>query len=252
MHRLRRSLVAPVLGVTAVTAVLFMGTRALAQTSDGSSPEWARRTYLSDCAVCHGADATGSTRGPSLTGVGRASIDFMVTTGRMPLSEPDQRMARRTPRYDADQQRALVDFVTTLSVAAPSGAGPDVPTLDLAGANVARGGELFRAQCAACHAWSGGGGALLDRESPGVAAATPTQIAEAIRTGPGAMPVFGTAALDDRQLNDTVAFVDSLKHTDDRGGLALGHVGPVSEGAIAIVGALGLLLIGARWIGTSR
>jgi ubiquinol-cytochrome c reductase cytochrome c subunit len=82
--------------------------------------------------------------------------------------------------------------------------------------------------------------------------ATPQQIAEAIRTGPGSMPVFGNAALDDAQLNDTVAFVDSLKHTDDRGGLALGHVGPVTEGAIAIVGALGLLLLATRWIGTDR
>ena len=66
------------------------------------------------------------------------------------------------------------------------------------------------------------------------------------------MPVFGPAALDDRQLDDTVAFVDSLKRPDDRGGLALGHIGPVTEGAIAIVGALGLLLLASRWIGTER
>ena len=180
-------------------------------------------------------------------GVGSASIDYMVSTGRMPISEPSQRTERRAPRYSPDEQRALVEYVAGLS-----GGGPDIPSVDLSDADVAKGGEHFREQCAACHAWSGAGGALLQREAPGLRAATPTQIAEAIRTGPGSMPVFGTAALDDRALSDTVAFVDSLKQPDDRGGLALGHVGPVSEGAIAIVGALGLLLLAARWIGTDR
>jgi len=207
----------------------------------------ARRTYLSDCAVCHGADAAGTDRGPTLHGVGKASIDYMVSTGRMPISEPFQRTERRTPRYSADDQRAIVDYVAGLT-----GDGPDVPSVDLSSADVARGGEHFREQCAACHAWSGAGGALLQREAPGLRAATPTQIAEAVRIGPGSMPVFGPAALDDRALIDTVAFVDSLKQPDDRGGVALGHVGPVSEGAIAIVGALGLLLLAARWIGTDR
>ncbi|HMC68085.1 MAG TPA: cytochrome c, partial [Mycobacteriales bacterium] len=186
-------------------------------------------------------------RGPSLHGVGKASIDYMVSTGRMPISEPFQRTERRTPRYSGDDERALVDYAAGLA-----GGGPDIPLVDVGDADVARGGELFREQCAACHAWSGSGGALLQREAPGLTAATPTQTAEAIRTGPGSMPVFGPAALDDSALNDTVAFVDSLKRTDDRGGLPIGHVGPVSEGAIAIAGALGLLLLAARWIGTDR
>jgi ubiquinol-cytochrome c reductase cytochrome c subunit len=205
------------------------------------------RTYLSGCAVCHGADAHGTSLGPSLVGVGRASIDYMITSGQMPLADPDSPLERRPSPYSPDLQQALVDYVTALA-----GGGPGVPNLDPAAADVAAGGVLYRGQCAACHAWSGTGGALLDREAPRLTAATPTQIAEAIRTGPGAMPVFGPAALNDEQLNDTVAFVDSLKRPHDRGGLSLAHLGPVSEGAVAIVLGLGLLLVGVRWIGTDR
>jgi ubiquinol-cytochrome c reductase cytochrome c subunit len=202
---------------------------------------------LADCAVCHAADGSGTDRGPSLKGVGRASVDYMVTTGRMPLAEPTDQLERRTPRYNPADARALIDYATSLT-----GGGPEIPTVDLASADVAQGGVVFREQCAACHAWAGDGGALLQREAPGLGAATPAQIAEAIRTGPGSMPVFGTAAISDQQLNDTVKFVDSLKHTDDRGGLPLGHIGPVTEGAIAIVGGIGLMLIVSRWIGTDR
>jgi ubiquinol-cytochrome c reductase cytochrome c subunit len=238
--------VGAVIAVSLITGlwILLAGRPAAARSQQDAD---VHRIYLGDCAVCHGADGEGSSRGPSLHDVGRASIDYMITTGRMPIGEPTDRLVRRTPKYDVDTQRALVDYVIDLS-----GSGPDIPRLDLASADVARGGAIYREQCAACHAWPGNGGALLEREAPPLTPATPTQIAEAIRTGPASMPVFGSAALNDEELNDTVAFVDSLKHTDDRGGLPIGHLGPVAEGAIAIVGGLGLLLLGSRWIGTDR
>jgi ubiquinol-cytochrome c reductase cytochrome c subunit len=243
----RLAFLGPVAGVSAVLFVLLGPAAARGATASKTDEDATQRTYLADCAVCHGSDGSGTNRGPTLKGVGRASVDYMVTTGRMPIAEPTDHLERRTPKYSPDQQRALVDYVTTLT-----GGGPDIPSLDLDQADEAQGGEVFREQCAACHAWSGDGGALLDREAPPLKPATPTQIAEAIRTGPGAMPVFGSAAISDNQLDDTVKFVDSLKHTDDRGGLPLGHLGPVSEGAIAIVGGIGLLLIASRWIGTDR
>src|SRR5256885_7093682 len=42
--------------------------------------------YLRDCAVCHGASATGTALGPTLAGVGHAGIEYYVSTGRMPLA----------------------------------------------------------------------------------------------------------------------------------------------------------------------
>jgi len=41
-----------------------------------------------------------------------------------------------------------------------------------------------------------------------------------------------------------------LDHPDDRGGQPLWYLGPVAEGAIAIVLGLGLLLLVSRWIGS--
>ena len=84
---------------------------------------------------------------------------------------------------------ALVAYVSRL---VPG--GPPIPSVDPAAGDLADGGQLFRAQCAACHQWAGEGGALLHREAPSLGPATPTQLAEAVRTGPGAMPTFGATA----------------------------------------------------------
>ena len=122
--------------------------------------------------------------------------------------------------------------------------GPDIPHVDLAGTSLAAGGEVFRAQCAACHSWSGVGGALYQRAAPSLRLATATQIAEAMRTGPGQMPAFGTAAIPADQLDDVVAYVRYLDHPDNRGGQPLWYLGPVAEGAAAIILGLGALMLG--------
>ena len=61
------------------------------------------------------------------------------------------------------------------------------------------------------------------------------------------MPVFGQAALSDRQVDAVVAYVQYLRHPDDRGGLSLGHLGPLPEGAVALVFGLGLL-VSVAWL----
>ena len=201
--------------------------------------------YLRDCATCHGADAGGSTRGPSLQGTGAAAVDYQLTTGRMPLPSPDAESRRRTPAYDAATIAALVQYVTTL---APG--GPEVPTIDVAGADLAAGGDIYRQQCAACHQWAGQGGALEHGEAPPVHPATPTQIAEAVRTGPGTMPVFGEQAISSAQLVDLVGYVRSLDHPADAGGAPLWHLGPLAEGAAALLALAGLVIV-LRMIGSS-
>src|SRR5437016_3133621 len=89
--------------------------------------------------------------------------------------------------------------------------------------------STYLADCAACHAWAGDGGALLHREAPSLHRAGATQIAEAVRVGPGLMPAFGAAAISDRQLDSVVAYVRYLDHPKDRGGNPLWHLGPVAE-----------------------
>ena len=225
----------------------------------------AQLVYLRDCAVCHGADARGTSFGPSLQGVGPAAVDYWISTGRMPLVEnarpakspqgeappgqyladPNAQIHRQTPRYSPPEISALVAYVASI---APG--GPDIPTIDLAHTDLAVGGQVFRLQCAACHSWSGVGGALYQRAAPSLGAATPTQIAEAMRTGPDGMPAFGTAAVPADQLDDVVAYVRYLDHPNDRGGEPLWYLGPVAEGAIAIILGLGALLLASRWIGS--
>lgn len=204
--------------------------------------------FLSDCAVCHGNDARGTPNGPDLRGFGRASLDYELSTGRMPLPSPDAKVVRRAPRYPADLRDALVTYVFDLA----GGGGPDVPVLDKTNVDVAQGGELFRLNCAACHAWSGRGGALLAREAPSTHPATPLQTAEAIRVGPGMMPAFGEAAIAQSQLDDVVAYVQYIRHPRNRGGYRLWFIGPLAEGGVAWIIGLGVLLLFVRWIGTAR
>jgi ubiquinol-cytochrome c reductase cytochrome c subunit len=204
----------------------------------------AHQVYLRDCAYCHGAAGGGTTRGPSLVGVGRASVDYWVGTGRMPLPSPDAQDRRGPPAYP----RAVIDGLADL-VAGFGPGGPDVPKVDIAHADLGKGLELYTLSCSACHVWSGVGGALLHREAPTVLESTPTEIAEAVRLGPGTMPAFGTAALSDRDLDDLVAYVVSLRTPTDRGGNPLWRLGPTAEGAVGWVAGLGLVIIVLTWIG---
>src|SRR5438105_10423424 len=201
-----RVLLAVPLVVAGAASVLLLP-RASALPRPQAPPPDVVRTWLADCAICHGADAKGTNRGPSLVGVGRASVDYELTTGRMPITDPavelgnpNQVVRRHKPYYDPPKINALEDYLDGFT----GGTGPGIPNVD-PNANRATGGETFRLQCAACHAWAGDGGALLHREAPQLHDATPTQVAEAVRVGPGMMPAFGGAALDNRQLDELVA-----------------------------------------------
>ena len=142
--------------------------------------------FETGCSSCHGVDGQGTDQGPSLVGVGAASADFQLRTGRMPLAVTGKQAVRKPPAYDDAQIKALVAYVASL------GPGPAIPDVDVARADTAAGGELYRANCAACHNAAGTGGALsYGHNAPSLLEATPVEVVEAMRTGPGQMPVFG-------------------------------------------------------------
>lgn len=205
-----------------------------------------RALYLKDCAICHGSDGRGTRQGPPLVGLGPAAIDFQVSTGRMPIPSPDTEPRRKKPKYSRATIRELVAYVDSIT----GGGGIPIPQVNPGIGDIGQGGELFRQQCAACHAWSGEGGALLNREAPSTHPATPTQIAEAVRTGPGNMPAFGGAAIAENELDSLVAYTLYLDKPRDRGGEPLWHLGPLAEGAAAGLLGLGALILAIRWIGT--
>src|SRR5689334_2841694 len=60
------------------------------------------------CISCHGQNAEGVPgRGPSLIGVGSASVEFQVTTGRMPAAQQGAQIDRKPPQFSDDQARQI-------------------------------------------------------------------------------------------------------------------------------------------------
>lgn len=206
-----------------------------------------RTLYGEHCASCHGLAGQGTPQGPPLVGAGAASVDFMLSTGRMPLAFPDQPGLRRPPPFSRREIESLIAYVTSLGPP-----GPPIPSVDLTQGNLVQGRRLFTENCAPCHGADGQGAAVNQGQvAPSLHIATPVQIAEAVRTGPGPMPRFGENELDQSALNALVRYVYSLRTLPDAGGIGLGHEGPVIEGFVAWLVGLGLMILLTYFIGTT-
>ncbi len=206
--------------------------------------------FEATCASCHGANAFGTSRAPNLVGLGAGTVDLWVSNGWMPLENLTLQPAVKPPKYTTKQAQEIADFVASLSKIN----GPGIPQVNLHNANVQSGLSLFALNCAACHTITGSGDALASGYfAPTLHLATKTQIAEAVRTGPGNMPRFSAKQLSNKQLTDLVAYVTGyIQHPVNRGGLALGGVGPVAEGFIGLLLGVGGLMLVAFWIGDHR
>ena len=201
--------------------------------------------YEASCAACHGARGEGTADGPSIVNAGAALVDFMVRTGRMPLSRPDSPGQRGRPIFDDAEIKALVEYVASF------GEGPAIPNVQVSSAaDLAAGRAAYTATCAACHGAGAGGDAVGGGAvAPPLLDTPPTQVGEAIRTGPGAMPAFDEHQIPDEQLNNIAAYLHSCVIEAAPGGQPVGGTGPVAEGYVAwIAYGVGLLLV-ARWIG---
>lgn len=207
--------------------------------------------YMENCASCHGTQANGvpvSAVGgyPNLVGLGPATIDFWINSGRMPAKdttavEAPRRQAALTP----SQAEAIAAWVDSLS---PS--YPGIPTPHLNRASESEGAALFALNCAACHTIEGDGDALASSTfAPSLRHIPAFQVVEAIRTGPGNMPRF-TGNLSDKQVNDIVKYVTTeIQHPQNPGGFGLGGLGPVAEGFIALLVGVAFLMLICYWIG---
>ncbi|WP_240477359.1 c-type cytochrome [Jiangella muralis] len=254
----------PLAAIAVLVAVLFTAGGAYAalapstsqnvQAASSTQIEEGRQLFAIGCSSCHGLNgegqinANGDVLGPSLIGVGAASVDFQVGTGRMPLAAPSAQAVRKPVSYSQDQIDALSAFVASL---APGPAEPDEEYLDASQGDVARGGELFRTNCSQCHNTTGQGGALtMGQFAPNLTGVEPRHIYEAMLTGPQAMPVFNDATVTPEDKRDIIAFLDSVQNEPDPGGLAIGRAGPVAEGLWAWLVGIGLLIGMATWIVT--
>ncbi|TWJ21303.1 menaquinol-cytochrome c reductase cytochrome c1 subunit precursor [Micromonospora endolithica] len=200
------------------------------------------------CVTCHGRSAGGvQGRGPSLVGVGAASVEFQVGTGRMPLARQEAQAMRKPPQYSDEEVRQLAAYIQEI------GGGPVVPDGigdQLGEADLTRGGELFRINCSQCHAFGGGGGALSSgKYAPSLYPASDRTIYAAMLSGPQNMPVFGDSQLTPEQKVDLIAYIQQVVQDDrDPGGFNLGRYGPSTEGlAIFLVGIV-VLVFASLWI----
>ena len=208
--------------------------------------------FDNSCITCHGRDAQGVVgRGPSLIGVGSASVDFQVGTGRMPMTRQEAQAEEKKPQFTPAQIKQLGAYIQAL------GGGPELPTGPLADDlstnpdSLARGGELFRKNCTSCHGYGGAGGALSSGKSaPSLHSATAEELYAAMLTGPQSMPVFGDNQLTPDQKREIITYVTvQLQQDKDPGGVFnLGRYGPVTEG-LAIFGiGITILVFTSLWI----
>nr|WP_206327134.1 c-type cytochrome [Streptomyces sp. S3(2020)] len=218
------------------------------ETAQSLTIEEGKKLYAVGCASCHGTGGQGTTDGPSLVGVGAAAVDFQVGTGRMPAQQPGAQVPKKKVIYTQAEIDQLAAYISSL------GAGPAIPTKNEYspdGADIAKGGELFRTNCAQCHNFTGKGGALTHGKfAPTLEGVDPKHIYEAMQTGPQNMPSFPDTTLSEQNKKDIIAYLDAVngEDTESPGGLELGGLGPVSEGLFAWVFGLGALIAVAVWL----
>jgi ubiquinol-cytochrome c reductase cytochrome c subunit len=200
-----------------------------------------QRLFAEGCSSCHGPDARGI-RGvaPSLHGVGAASADFYLRTGRMPLDDPKDEPVRGDPAYPRAQIDALVAYVASFG-------GPPIPKVDAAAGRISEGLELFTEHCAGCHQVVGQGGIVTRGVVPELQDSKPVDVAEAIEVGPYVMPHFRDLTRD--EVSSLARYATYTGHPEDRGGWGIGHIGPIPEGMVAWLLAGAALLLVIRLIG---
>ena len=214
-----------------------------------ASIEEGKQIFLKGCSSCHGLNAEGASIAPSLIGVGAASVDFQVGTGRMPMADMSTQAMRKPRVYNEEETAALAAYVASL---APGPAIPDESELNYErDGNSAEGGELFRNNCAMCHNFAGQGGALSQgKYAPTIMGVEPKHIYEAMITGPQSMPVFSDKTITPEEKLSMIKWIKAAEAEPNLGGATMGRIGPVTEGLLAWVLGLGLLIGIAVWLTT--
>ena len=206
-----------------------------------------QRIFLKGCSSCHGLNAEGAAIAPSLVGVGAASVDFQVATGRMPMADMSAQAMRKDPLYNEKEIEALAAYVASLAPGPRAYTNEEI-TWERDG-NTAEGGELFRNNCAMCHNFAGQGGALSQgKYAPTVMGVEPKHIYEVMITGPQSMPVFSDTIITPEEKLSIIKWIKAAENEPNLGGAALGRVGPVTEGLLVWTFGLGLLIGIAVWL----
>ena len=197
-----------------------------------TSANTGRVAYEERCASCHGVDLRGGPDAPPLLGVGAADLDLMLGTGRMPAAIPWIEVDHR----GAQMSQATIDAIVAYVVAVAPGGLP-IPVVK-AGGDALRGFALFRENCMHCHGIDPTGGSIGGVDfAPSLEHATVTQVAEAIRVGPGEMPKFGERQISDRDLDDIATALSDSHASAAAPEVPLPGSGPVPAGLLGWLSA---------------
>jgi len=231
-------------------AYALFTTSATAETSAAQEAlvEDGGKLFAANCATCHGMALQGTTQGPTLIGVGSASVDFQVGTGRMPMAATGPQAEVKPVQFTEEQISALAAYV------ASRGPGPSIPDEKyLQGdGDAAVGAELFRINCAMCHNVAGAGGALTEgKYAPPLSGVAAVHVYEAMQTGPQNMPVFNDDNISPEDKANIITYLKYLESNPEPGGFGLGNLGPVSEGLFIWIFGLGAIVALTVWL-TSR
>ena len=234
--------------VTGAAYAGFSQTSAVAEVDLSSSDaiEAGQKLFAANCATCHGLNAEGTEKdGPSLIGVGAASVHFQVGTGRMPLAFQGPQGMVKPAQFSEEQTLQMAAYIASL---APGPGLPDQRYLQGDG-DVASGGELFRINCAMCHNVAGAGGALTQGKwAPPLTGVAPVHVYNAMVTGPQNMPVFSDANITPQQKADIISYLKFISEKPAVGGFSLGSLGPVAEGLFIWVIGLGAIIALTVWV----
>lgn len=211
--------------------------------------------FAGNCSTCHGIAGSGiehprpgagdlNGEGPPLRGVGAMTADFYLRTGFMPLARPDLEPQNERVLFSGKEVSSLVAYVASL------GPGPAIPHPDVRVVNgriegtgtIADGLYQYTLTCAGCHQIAARGGFVTGARVPPLQGVTATEIAEAVRIGPYLMPSFSSTQISNYQLDSIIKYVLSTRAPDNRGGWAVGNLGPIPEGIVAWWIAIPLLI----------
>lgn len=188
--------------------------------------------YERNCAGCHGARGEGASA-PSLAAAAFPDI----------VEEKVRRGGGGMPAFvDAPGE----EWITLIS----GYVAQELSDPQAREASVSHGGQDYRLYCSGCHGSSGRGGALMgDTNAPSLADVPAANSLAAMIIGPGNMPKFAGAALNVRQQAAVSRYIaDAVIDPPSPGGNGLGYLGPVTEGAFAVVVGFGLLVLITVWL----
>lgn len=125
-HRRRVANVAGLMAGLVLTGALYSvfspAQAAPAEGTESAAEAAGRELYDRSCISCHGANLEGvPNRGPSLIGVGEASVYFQVHTGRMPLVRQEADAADKPAVFSDEEIDQLMAYVQA------NGGGPTLP-----------------------------------------------------------------------------------------------------------------------------